>query len=236
MLRRIARAAYSHLWALPNLHRKYGTLSIAETFQKIYRTKAWGDSREPFCSGSGSRGPASEQYCEFVIKFVHDRGIQSIADLGCGDFSVGRNIVAACGVRYTGVDVVPELIEHHKVTVRDPRVRFQCADITADPLPPAELYLVRQVLQHLSNEEIVKALGNLSNALYVLISEDVPLSPKSFNRNKTHGPDVRSYWSSGVYVDQPPFSVRIAASWEIPLTCGTVLRTVLLNEVTRSKK
>ena len=131
-------------------------------------------------------------------------------------------------MRYTGIDVVPELIEHHKSTVHDPRVSFRCADITTEALPAADLCLVRQVLQHLSNDEILKVLTNLGSFSRALISEDVPIRPKSFNRDKPHGPDVRSYYASGVYVERPPFSETVREIWELPLTDNSVLRTALL--------
>jgi SAM-dependent methyltransferase len=230
MLRNLVKSVYVRRWVLPRIHRTYNTLSVAETFRNIYRTKAWGDNGQPFCSGTGSRGPISEQYCAFVTKFVRDHQVQSIVDLGCGDFSVGRQIVEASSVRYTGIDVVPELIEHHRSTVRDPRVSFKCADITNDPLPAADLCLIRQVLQHLSNAEIMKVLANLRNFSRILISEDVPVHPKSSNRDKPHGPDVRHYYGSGVYIERPPFSTPIAEFWELPLTNSTLLRTVLLDQ------
>jgi SAM-dependent methyltransferase len=216
------------LWVLPKIHRTYKTLSVVETFRNIYRTKAWGDNGTRFCSGAGSGGPASEQYCAFVTKFIRDHQVQSVVDLGCGDFAVGKHIVEASGVRYTGIDVVPELIEHHKSTVHDPRVNFRCADITNEALPAADLCLVRQVLQHLSNDEIMKVLTNLRSFSRVLISEDVPIRPKSFNRDKPHGPDVRSYYDSGVYVERAPFSETVGEIWELPLTDNSVLRTALL--------
>lgn len=230
MLRSVMRSVYLRCWVLPRTHRTYNTLSVAETFRNIYRTKAWGDNGERFCSGAGSRGPASERYCAFVIKFIRDHRVRSVVDLGCGDFAVGRQIVEASGVLYTGIDVVPELIEHHKSTGHDPRVSFQCADITKDLLPSADLCLVRQVLQHLSNEEIAEVLDNLGNFPKILISEDVPVRPKSFNRDKPHGPDVRAYYGSGVYIDQPPFARSVAETWGIPLSSKSVLRTSLLDQ------
>jgi SAM-dependent methyltransferase len=162
------------------------------------------------------------------VKFIRDHQIHSIVDLGCGDFAIGKQIVEASGARYTGIDIVPELIEHHKNTVRDRRVNFRCADITNDMLPTADLCLVRQVLQHLSNDEIMKALMNLRTFSRVLISEDVPGRPKSFNRDKPHGPDVRSYYGSGVYIERPPFSCTVRETWELPLTGNSILRTALL--------
>jgi SAM-dependent methyltransferase len=228
MLRKFVDSVYVHLWTLPKIRRTYKTLSVSETFRKIYGTKAWGDNGGPFCSGAGSHGVIADQYCALVIKFIQDNQIESVVDLGCGDFAVGKRIVEATNVRYCGIDVVPELIEYHKRTVNDPRVTFQCTDITSEPLPSADLCLIRQVLQHLSNDEIMKALTNMRNFAQILVSEDVPVRPRMFNRDKPHGPDVRS--GSGVYVEQPPFSRMFTQMWELPLSERSILRTVLLDQ------
>jgi SAM-dependent methyltransferase len=220
--------AYRRFWVLPRIHRTYGRLSVSETFQRIYHTKAWGDNGELFCSGAGSSGQVAELYCEFVIGFIREHQVQSVVDLGCGDFAVGRRIMEATGIRYIGLDIVPELIEHHKNNVVDVDATFLCIDITKGPLPSADLCLVRQVLQHLSNQEIAKALMNLRAFRWSLISEDVPAHPKSFNRNKPHGPDIRSYYGSGVYIDKPPFSITAAKLWSCPLTGKSILRTTLV--------
>lgn len=228
MLRTRLKDFYVRHIVLPRIHRTYKALSVQETFQTIYRTKKWGDVGTPFCSGSGSRGPASEHYCEHVIKLIQQSDVKSVIDLGCGDFAVGKKIVDATDIQYTGVDVVPELIEYHKQTSQNERTHFLYADITRDALPDADLCLVRQVFQHLSNREISDALANLGHFRRVLISEDVPERPKSINRDKPHGPDVRSYYGSGVYLDQPPFSLRITAHWGFPLSETNLLRVVLL--------
>jgi SAM-dependent methyltransferase len=228
MFRELAKYLYLHLWVLPRIHRNYGTLSVPETFQRIYRTKAWGDNGKPFSSGNGSSGLASEHYSASVLEFIRDHQVNSVIDLGCGDFSVGRQIVEASNVLYTGVDVVPELVEYHKSSVHHPRVTFQCSDITSDPLPLADLCLIRQVLQHLSNKEIAEVLANVSNFPWILVSEEVLTHPRSFNRDKPHGPDVRVHYGSGVYLDQNPFSRPVRELWNFPMKGGTVLKTVLL--------
>jgi SAM-dependent methyltransferase len=230
MFRRFARSLYLRLFVLPRMQRFYKKLSVAETFQNIYRTKAWGGREQLFCSGGGSRGVVADKYCESVIGFIKENQIQHVVDLGCGDFMVGKKLVDATGIRYTGIDIVPELIAHLKSTVENPRVGFDCLDIMNDTLPKADLYLVRQVLQHLSNQEISKVLDNLGNRSKILISEDVPIQPKSFNRNKEHGPDVRSYYGSGIYIDKPPFSIPIETEWQFPLSEGTILRMTLIDQ------
>jgi len=97
-------------------------------------------------------------------------------------------------------------------------------------LPAAGLCLIRQVLQHLNNEEIARTLANLKNFTWVLISEHVPVHPKSINRDKPHGPDVRVRYGSGVYVEQPPFSMPAAELWNFPLKKNSMLRTVLFRQ------
>ncbi len=230
MFRNRVRSIYLRLRNLREKHRIYGHLSPRETFQRIYRTKTWGDNGELFYSGAGSRGPAADEYCAFVIRFIQDHQVRSVVDLGCGDFYVGRRIEEATGVRYVGIDVVPELIEHHRGTAHDPLISFQCADIASDPLPPADLCLIRQVLQHLSNQEIAKVLANLGGFSQVLISEHVPVYPDSINCDKPHGPDVRQIHGSGVYVEQPPFSMPAVELWNFPLKKDSLLRTMLLSQ------
>lgn len=224
----LLKSVYRRFWGSHLDQRSYERMSVPQTFSKIYRTKAWGDNGQPFYSGPGSHGPSSDLYCEAVISFIKEHGVQSIVDFGCGDFSIGRRIVEATNVRYTGVDVVSDLIKHHKKTVNDPRVSFQCADITKDPLPPAELCLIRQVLQHLANREIAKVLDRLDSYPKVLISEHVPIDPKSYNHDMLHGPDVRWDYDSGVYVDQPPFSIAARELWTFPLQENALVRTVLI--------
>jgi SAM-dependent methyltransferase len=232
MFRSLKNWMNRRLRRLPKNHRIYGDLSIKETFQRIYRTREWGDDGSPFHSGSGSRGAASEQYCVFVIDFIRKHNVRSVVDLGCGDFAIGRRIAEATGVTYTGIDVVPELIEHHTRTEQNPLFRFQCADITTDPLPTADLCLVCQVLQHLSNGEIAKVLQNLRGFPRVLITEHLPLQPRSINLDKPHGPDVRVRYGSGVYLDLPPFSMPTTEVWKIPHYKNSILKAVLIENKT----
>lgn len=224
------KSIYRRFWGSPLDQRSYELMSVPQTFEKIYRTKAWGDNGQPFYSGPGSHGPTADLYCEAVISFIKEQRVQSVVDFGCGDFAVGRRIVEATDVRYTGVDVVSDLIEHHKKTVHDPRVSFRCADITKDPLPPADLCLIRQVLQHLANPEIAKVLGRLDSYPKVIISEHVPVHPKSFNHDMLHGPDVRWDYASGVYVDEPPFSMPARVLWTFPFEDDAQLRAVLIEQ------
>lgn len=228
MLKNAIKSAYYHWWLLPRRERIYSELSIGETFRRIYGRQEWGKTSERFHSGPGSRGGIREKYCEYVRGIIESQQIKSIVDLGCGDFGVGSQLVSLTNVEYVGVDVVPELIEHHRRAYGGPGIRFLCLDITKDKLPAGELYLIRQVLQHLSNEEIAQVLDNVGAMPRVIVSEDVPVHPIEFNRNKAHGPDTRAWWGSGVYVDKPPFSRKAVEIMELPINQDSILRIVTL--------
>lgn len=201
MLYRRLRDAYRKLWVIPKLHRTYGKLTAADAFSRIYESSVWsptdGASYDSSASAS-SIGIAAESFVRQVIEFIKCRGIESIADLGCGDFQVGQRIVSRYDVKYVGVDIVQAMVARNQISFGNDRINFLCADLAVDPLPDADLCLIRQVLQHLSNAEIHAVLENISHYRYALISEHVPKWPRSFNRDKPHGPDVRAYFGWGL--------------------------------------
>jgi glycosyltransferase involved in cell wall biosynthesis len=200
---------FIHSFKLARLRREFAALSMGETFSKIYREKLWGGGKDEFVSGSGSSGKVAEIYMDYVCRFIRDNGIESVVDLGCGDFRVGR-VIAQVAPQYTGIDVVPELIAHHVVNYSAANVEFRCLDITKENLPIGDLCLVRQVLQHLSNSEIALVLRKLSIYRYVLITEHFPEMNATFsaNKDKPHGPDTRLVDHSAVVLTAPPFSLQ----------------------------
>lgn len=186
-------------------------LSSQQVFSKVYTEGMWGGDPGTFFSGPGSNEEAAKPYAEFVIRFMAGRNVNSVVDLGCGDFRVGR-LIAASGVNYIGVDVVEGLIAENTRRYASPTVRFQCADITSEALPAGELCLIREVFQHLSNAQVNATLARLSNYKYVLITEVHPEDFQHYkiNRDKPHGATSRLAHFSVLCLDQPPFGVADA--------------------------
>lgn len=219
---------------IARLRREFAALSMSATFAKIYRENLWGGGQHEFISGSGSSGKVAEVYLDYVARFIRDYGIESVVDLGCGDFRIGRAI-SRVAPQYTGVDVVPELIAHHVANYSTETVTFRCLDITEEDLPGGDLCLVRQVLQHLSNAEIAAVLRKLRSYRFVLITEHFPRMSValSANKDKPHGPDTRSVDHSAVVLTAPPFSLQrvqevLAVEVEDLQQCsGDTIRTFL---------
>jgi SAM-dependent methyltransferase len=193
-----------------NWHRRRTNL-LERLFSNIYKYHSWGGRDYPFYSGSGADERIAGPYCQAVVDFIARHRIDSLVDLGCGDFRVGAKI-AACGVDYCGVDIVPELITLNSSLFGTSSIRFQCKNIVTDRLPPAQLCLIRQVLQHLSNDQILAALRRCRHYEYLIITEHLP-NPKRrpiTNVDKMCGADIRLSINSGVYLDRPPFNMNVA--------------------------
>jgi len=205
-LRRLSRRLKADIEVSRNRH-----LSAQDVFTKVYTDGMWGGDPGTFFSGPGSNEEAARPYAEFVIRFMAERNVKSVVDLGCGDFRVGGLIVAS-GVSYVGVDVVESLIAENTRRFASPTVRFQCADITSDPLPDGEVCLVREVFQHLSNAQVSATLARLSKYKYVLITEVHPEDFRHYriNRDKPHGATSRMAHFSVLCLDKPPFNVTDA--------------------------
>jgi SAM-dependent methyltransferase len=188
-----------------------------QIFTKIYEESTWGTSNDPaqkFYSGSGShQQEVVSTYIAAVSDFLSSLESKPDAvDLGCGDFRVGSSIRQLCN-RYVACDVVPSLIEFNKERFKGLDVDFRVVDIAEDDLPKGDVVFVRQVLQHLSNEHISKALPKIaSNYKFLVLTEHLP-ARRDFkpNLDKPAGPEVRLAVDSGVVVTSAPFGLKAKA-------------------------
>jgi hypothetical protein len=127
-----------------------------------------------------------------------------------------------------GVDVVPDLIAYNRSRFGGPQVEFRCANLIDDELPDGDLCMIRQVLQHLTNAEILSVLAKCAKYRDVLVTEEVFTKRGSRpNLEITHGPDNRASDKSGVFLHLPPFGFKTTTILEIPVPGDeSVLRTV----------
>jgi len=194
-------------------HLEFKRLGRRETFTRIYAKNLWGGQPGEFCSGLGSTDTHADNYAKMVREFIASHDVRSVVDLGCGDFRVAARFIGP-GLDYTGVDIVPELIAHNQAHHGSETLRFLSRDILEDDLPRADLCLIRQVLQHISNDEIQTVLTRLSGFTHVIVTEHVPNAAhlRAPNHDKPHGPDTRIPEGSGVFLEHAPFSIAGCAT------------------------
>jgi len=181
-----------------------------KAMQQVYNMNLWGSNNTPFYSGEGSHeSNIVKPYIDKVKSFLSSFEQQLVVcDLGCGDFNIGRQFISDTK-QYIGVDIVPELIEYNSTVFVDPKVRFACLDIAVDTLPQADCVIIRQVLQHLSNKEVLNVAHKLSQYKYVILTEHLPAGPFNPNFDIISGQGIRLKKKSGIDLLSPPFLLEI---------------------------
>lgn len=181
-----------------------------EIFDAIYAGGRWGDDGEALCSGEGSRGVPLDLSIEPIASVILQDNFQSISDIGCGDFHFGEALLAKLPptVTYFGIDVSSVVIEHlHKSGIENDRIKFAQIDATTTQLPRCDVAIVRQVFQHLSNDNIQKILTNLRSCANLIVVEHFPPPSelRALNSDISTGLITRRFKNSAVDIGAPPF-------------------------------
>lgn len=159
------------------------TKDCKEVFTEIYRTKKWGDG-----SGGGSVPATAKPYVDFVSQYLRelqldkpDWALRWVLDLGTGDGVVAGMIDLGRWNMYCE-DVVSGF------------------DALTHELPQADLVLCKEVLQHLSNEQVQLLLDRTAHYKRRLFT----------NSNFTDGKPVNCDIDTGdfraVDLSLPPFN------------------------------
>ena len=184
--------------------------------QQIYDQKLWGGCDVDFYSGAGSHHPEIvTPYIETLTLFLKSFAKPLVVcDLGCGDFNVGKNLVKFTQ-KYVAVDIVPSLIARNNKKFKDENLEFQTLDIAKDDLPKGDCALLRQVLQHLSNQEVLSVVNQLKNYSYVIVTEHLPTGSFIPNKDIISGQGIRLKKQSGINLLDPPFHLKVAQEKEL---------------------
>jgi SAM-dependent methyltransferase len=191
--------------------------AASEIFSEIYRRQLWGrptgDRR--FSSGHGSSmGIHVEPYVVAVGKLLAEFAPKpSVADLGCGDFNIGSQIRQHFG-RYIACDVATEVLEENRDRYSSLDVEFRKLDMINDEYPDADVCIIRQVLQHLSNADISRVVGQLHRYQVLILTEPLPKTDFTPNLDQPTGVSSRLARGipSGVVLTEPPFSLVVKSS------------------------
>lgn len=131
---------------------------MEERFTKIYDKSVWGKNwKGEGGSGKGDgTSPDSKHYINLVSKFIVDNNIKSVCDIGCGDWKFSRFIDwKGLGVNYTGVDVVESVIDTNNNDYSNDSIGFIHGDILSYDCKGFDLVLIKDVLQHFKDEDII---------------------------------------------------------------------------------
>jgi SAM-dependent methyltransferase len=200
-------------------NRRFKSYSTKEMFTEVYSKNLWGTQNQPvigYYSGPGSHDViVVSEYVACIEKFMRKNpNLRSAVDLGCGDFNIGKSI-APFFDEYIGVDIVEEVVEHHRKTVSIENVTFKTLNAIEEELPYSDVVFVREVLQHLKNDEIIRVINNIKrNTKCLVVTESLPGLQHEFTHNLERGigPNTRVSRGSGVVLSSDPFAMNFAAT------------------------
>lgn len=164
-------------------------------FTNIYETKMWGNNNINDYSGSSGNGSDIEfnkdSYIPFLKKFIINNKINSVVDLGCGDFRCGKLIYDDIDIKYVGYDTYKKVVDYNSKNCLPPKYSFIHLDFfnKKELIVDSELCILKDVLQHWKMEEIYLFLDYLiehKKFKYILICNccnqkiDNPSNPDRF--------------------------------------------------------
>ena len=187
-----------------------------EAMEQVYKMKLWGANTSNFYSGEGSHHPEIiDPYIAAVTSFLTSfKNPLRACDLGCGDFNVGKELVKFAK-NYVAVDIVTDLIAYHKENFIAENLEFYCLDIAKDALPSGDCAIVRQVLQHLSNNEVQQIIEKLLAFKYIILTEHIPLGDFISNKDIISGQGIRIKKNSGLHLLKAPFYLKVKKEKEL---------------------
>lgn len=172
------------------------TADHKDIFNNIYRNNVWKGG-----SGPGSTVENTGQYRWFIQNFLTTNGVKSVVDIGCGDWQFSRYIDWR-GARYLGLDVSDVVLSNTRNFATD-GIEFQEANAVEDDLPSADLALVKDVLQHWSNEDILKFLPKLNRFRTALITNGFVAQ-----RRGALNAAIKTGGHRPVDLRKPPFNIK----------------------------
>ena len=100
-------------------------------------------------------------------------GIRSINDVPCGDFNWMPSLLTRHpDIQYHGYDIVPDIVDQNRR--RYPRYHFTELDLTKQVPLPADLVFCKDLLNHLVNFDVARALRSIrrSGSRYLMASNN----------------------------------------------------------------
>ncbi len=195
--------------------------SVEQAFTDNYLSGEWGRNQdgEGF-SGSGSTLENTKLYRQLLKDFLKALNIRTVVDVGCGDWTFSQH-VDWNGIHYVGYDVVKYVIEKNNRKFGSPTIQFFHGNAINEELQPADLLICKDVLQHLSNPDIVDFIPQIKKFKYCLITNDVDPENLSSKNHSIHRGAYRT-----IDLLQPPFNLKAYKILHYP--ASEVTKQVLL--------
>ena len=143
------------------IEKKLNLLDEEGKFALIYKTKYWRWKKSDSASGAGSSLNNTQKIRQAMPNILTKYNIKSILDLPCGDFYWMQKVNLE-NINYIGGDIVPTIIDNNNKLFANDNCSFKQINLLEDVLPNVDLIFTRDCLVHLTNDQVLKAVRNIS--------------------------------------------------------------------------
>ena len=159
-------------------------MSNQEVFTKIYkeRIRGKGTPSSP-SSGDGSLPDISLPYLQFVRSAIQDNEIESVFDFGHGDLVMWRDYKFE-DVSYLGIDIAEGLSQRVGAIYENPTRKFRHSTELKKGFPAADLFISKEVFQHIFNSDVTAVLQQLKPFKYLILCNGIYPSSMIISRLK----------------------------------------------------
>lgn len=155
-----------------------------EIFTKIYKDRIWGNGTpDSPSSGDGSLPEMSLPFLQFVQNVIQDNEIESVIDFGHGDWTMWRDYKFE-NVSYLGIDIAEGLSERVGAIYENSARKFCHSSKLTKGFPAADLFISKEVFQHLSNPDVKAVLEQLTSFKYLILCNGYYSTSLFFERLK----------------------------------------------------
>jgi mannosyltransferase OCH1-like enzyme len=159
-------------------------------FRNIYENGVWNNKNPNIpLSGPGSLLDNTLGFRTLLDTFVKKANCKSVVDIGCGDLTWMplTNTFNTC--KYTGIDIVKQLIDSH--SKKYPNKTFICGDASKCDIPYADIIIIRDVLFHVPIANIQTILNKIRcKFLFVTSCRDVSVNTDNFDQYRYRRIDI----------------------------------------------
>lgn len=156
-------------------------MSLNEIFSQIYQKKQWGSKVSVGSdSGEGSDPDIALPYVNFVKQMIVKYKVGSVIDFGHGDWEMWRDYRFE-NVKYTGLDVVKFLSKELSIQFGNTNRKFITIN-TDSEYPDGDLFICKDVFQHLSSRDIKKIWAKIDKYKLLILCNDINSDISIFRR------------------------------------------------------
>lgn len=150
---------------------------VEQIFTHIYQYNRWNSAES--VSGPGSELRFTSRMSQELSALIRRFNITTIADAPCGDLNWMMHVdLGTC--KYIGYDIVQHLIERNRNLFGNIK-EFRHTNLIENVIEKADLIICRDMLAHLTYEQIFQVLRNFkkSGSKYILMTTGVTTTQNS---------------------------------------------------------